>query len=73
MNEYLNQEEIAKASICLAKAMIYYGAAGPDDNSEVADYIARALNKVSDKLSPENQEKFVQWITKKRYEVLSAQ
>lgn len=70
MNErILDQELVGKACVRIAQAMIDYSNTGPDDMGEVSEYLTKAMNAMSSKLTPKNQDNFAKWLMKKAVEV----
>lgn len=65
----LDQEKVAKACICAAKATIEYSNAGPADMVVIAKILGDAMEIMREKLTPANQEKFDSWCTKKSNEI----
>ena len=62
--EYLNQKLVGKACLYVAKAMVEYSNAGPKDMPEVSEYLTKAMDVMSNKLTPSNQERFSEWLIK---------
>lgn len=64
MDKYLDQKSVGKACLYIAKAMEEYSNAGPKDMAEVSEYLTKAMDLVSNKLTPTNQDRFAEWLTK---------
>lgn len=67
-NEKEKQELVARAAICIAKAMEAYAKTGEEDYFLVGRLLTDCMQIISDKMTPSNQASFAAWLTKKTEE-----
>ena len=68
MTDFEKQELVAKAAIRIAYAMHDYSLVGEDDYFIVGRLLKDCMEIISDHLTPQNQKKFADWLTKKTEE-----